>query len=128
MLIINSTFKIFWIRNVFTNHSLALITNTVDVGASTPLLWASKEQEKLLEFYERISRDRIHASFNPYDQVGWHKICILAYVKILIPLLQQFASRIEELEMSIDNCFLVETTICEYRYHHCKASKDLGIN
>ncbi|GJS23133.1 NADH dehydrogenase [ubiquinone] iron-sulfur protein 2 [Tanacetum coccineum] len=32
-------------------------------GASTPFLWAFKEREKLLEFYERVSGARMHASF-----------------------------------------------------------------
>ncbi|KAL3537794.1 hypothetical protein ACH5RR_001160 [Cinchona calisaya] len=35
----------------------------MDVGASTPFLWAFEEQEKLLEFYERVSGARMHASF-----------------------------------------------------------------
>ena len=55
----------------------------MDVGASTLSMWASKEREKLLEFYERVSGARMHAS--SYDQVEWHKICLLAYVQILIP-------------------------------------------
>ncbi|KAH0702274.1 hypothetical protein KY285_016552 [Solanum tuberosum] len=32
-------------------------------GASTPFLWAFEEREKLLEFYERVSGARMHASF-----------------------------------------------------------------
>ncbi|PHT51438.1 NADH dehydrogenase [ubiquinone] iron-sulfur protein 2 [Capsicum baccatum] len=37
-------------------------------GASTPFLWAFEEREKLLEFYERVSRARMHASFiRPVD-------------------------------------------------------------
>ncbi|KAI5677407.1 hypothetical protein M9H77_08357 [Catharanthus roseus] len=35
----------------------------MDVGASTPFLWAFEEREKLLEFYERVSGARMHASF-----------------------------------------------------------------
>ncbi|KAK6794390.1 hypothetical protein RDI58_007843 [Solanum bulbocastanum] len=35
----------------------------MDVGALTPLLWAFKEQEKLLEFYEKVLGARMHASF-----------------------------------------------------------------
>uniref|UniRef100_F6HMJ7 NADH-quinone oxidoreductase subunit D domain-containing protein n=1 Tax=Vitis vinifera TaxID=29760 RepID=F6HMJ7_VITVI len=46
-----------------SNHSLALTTHAMDVGASTPSLWASEEREKLLEFYERVSGARMHASF-----------------------------------------------------------------
>ncbi|KAL8535639.1 hypothetical protein ACS0TY_011315 [Phlomoides rotata] len=40
----------------------------MDVGASTPFLWAFEEREKLLEFYERVSGARMHASFiRPVD-------------------------------------------------------------
>ncbi|PHT54782.1 NADH dehydrogenase [ubiquinone] iron-sulfur protein 2 [Capsicum baccatum] len=35
----------------------------MDVRASTPFLWAFEEREKLLEFYERVSGARMHASF-----------------------------------------------------------------
>ena len=45
-----------------SNHSLALTTHAMDVGASTPFLWAFEEREKLLEFYERVSGARMHAS------------------------------------------------------------------
>ncbi|KAJ0903200.1 putative NADH dehydrogenase, NADH:ubiquinone reductase (H(+)-translocating) [Helianthus annuus] len=66
-----------------TNHSLALTTHAMDVGASTPFLWAFEEREKLLEFYEE-SREPGCMPVS-YDQVEWHKICLLAYVEILIP-------------------------------------------
>ncbi|KAG2657363.1 hypothetical protein PVAP13_1KG147754 [Panicum virgatum] len=66
-----------------SNHSLASTTHAMDVGASTPFLWAFEEREKLLEFYERVSGARMHASF--IELVEWHKICLLAYVEILIP-------------------------------------------
>ena len=34
----------------------------LDVGALTPFLWAFEEREKLMEFYERVSGARMHAS------------------------------------------------------------------
>ncbi|GJS35409.1 NADH dehydrogenase [ubiquinone] iron-sulfur protein 2 [Tanacetum coccineum] len=43
-----------------SNHSLALTTHAMDVGASTPFLWAFEEREKMLEFYERVSGARMH--------------------------------------------------------------------
>ncbi|GKC84910.1 putative reverse transcriptase domain-containing protein [Tanacetum coccineum] len=43
-----------------SNHSLALTTHAMDVGASTPFLWPFEEWEKLLEFYERVSGARMH--------------------------------------------------------------------
>jgi len=45
------------------NHLLALTTHALDVGAMTPFLWAFEEREKLMEFYERVSGARMHASY-----------------------------------------------------------------
>ena len=48
---------------VFLNHLLALSCHAMDVGALTPFLWALKEREKLMEFYERVSGARMHAAY-----------------------------------------------------------------
>jgi len=45
------------------NHLLALTTHALDVGALTPFLWGFEEREKLMEFYERVSGARFHASY-----------------------------------------------------------------
>ena len=45
------------------NHLLAIGCHAMDVGAVTPMLWAFEEREKLMEFYERVSGARLHASF-----------------------------------------------------------------
>lgn len=45
------------------NHLLAITTHALDVGALTPFLWGFEEREKFLEFYERVSGARLHASF-----------------------------------------------------------------
>ena len=45
------------------NHLLALTTHALDVGAMTPFFWAFEEREKLMEFYERVSGARFHASY-----------------------------------------------------------------
>ena len=45
------------------NHLLALTCHALDVGAMTPLLWGFEEREKLMEFYERVSGARMHASY-----------------------------------------------------------------
>ena len=45
------------------NHLLAVTTHALDVGALTPFLWAFEEREKLMEFYERVSGARFHASY-----------------------------------------------------------------
>jgi NADH dehydrogenase (ubiquinone) Fe-S protein 2 len=46
------------------NHLLAVSCHALDVGALTPLLWAFEEREKLMEFYERVSGARMHASYS----------------------------------------------------------------
>ena len=45
------------------NHLLAVGCHAMDVGATTPMLWAFEEREKLMEFYERVSGARMHAAY-----------------------------------------------------------------
>ena len=45
------------------NHILGLTTHALDVGAMTPFLWLFEEREKLMEFYERVSGARMHATY-----------------------------------------------------------------
>ena len=45
------------------NHLLAVGCHSLDVGAMTPFLWSFEEREKLMEFYERVSGARLHASY-----------------------------------------------------------------
>ena len=74
----------------------------MDVGASTPFLWAFEEREKLFEFYERVSGARMHASF--IRPGGVAQDLPLGLCRDIDSFTQQFASRIDELEeMSIGN-------------------------
>nr|YP_009519763.1 NADH dehydrogenase subunit 7 [Nepenthes ventricosa x Nepenthes alata]YP_010890440.1 NADH dehydrogenase subunit 7 [Nepenthes khasiana]AYC21394.1 NADH dehydrogenase subunit 7 [Nepenthes ventricosa x Nepenthes alata]WAU46701.1 NADH dehydrogenase subunit 7 [Nepenthes khasiana] len=85
-----------------SNHSLALTTHAMDVGALTPFLWASEEREKLLEFYERVPGARMHASF--IRPGGVAQDLPLGLCRDIDSSTQQFASRIDELEeMSTGN-------------------------
>jgi NADH dehydrogenase (ubiquinone) Fe-S protein 2 len=45
------------------NHLLAIGCHAMDVGAMTPFLWSFEEREKLMEFYERVSGARMHATY-----------------------------------------------------------------
>ena len=45
------------------NHLLAVSCHALDVGAMTPYFWGFEEREKIIEFYERVSGARMHASF-----------------------------------------------------------------
>ncbi|GAA0185556.1 oxidoreductase [Lithospermum erythrorhizon] len=70
--------------------------------ASTPFLWAFEEREKLLEFYERVSGARMHASF--IRPGGVAQDLPLGLCRDIDSFTQQFASRIDELEeMSTGN-------------------------
>ncbi|WZY88468.1 hypothetical protein YC2023_045203 [Brassica napus] len=74
----------------------------MDVGALTPFLWAFEEREKLLEFYERVSGARMHASF--IRPGGVAQDLPLGLCRDIDSFTQQFASRIDELEeMSTGN-------------------------
>nr|YP_008080943.1 NADH dehydrogenase subunit 7 [Butomus umbellatus]AFY16560.1 NADH dehydrogenase subunit 7 [Butomus umbellatus] len=85
-----------------SNHSLASTTHAMDVGASTPFLWASEEREKLLEFYERVPGARMHASF--IRPGGVAQDLPLGLCRDIDSSTQQFSSRIDELEeMSTGN-------------------------
>jgi NADH dehydrogenase (ubiquinone) Fe-S protein 2 len=45
------------------NHLMAVSTHSLDVGCMAPVFWAFEEREKIMEFYERVSGARMHASF-----------------------------------------------------------------
>nr|WRW54235.1 NADH dehydrogenase subunit 7 [Trapa bicornis]WRW54281.1 NADH dehydrogenase subunit 7 [Trapa incisa] len=82
-----------------SNHSLALTTHAMDVGASTPFLWAFEEREKLLEFYERVSGARMHASF--IRPGGVAQDLPLGLCRDIDSSTQQFASPISEYQKLI---------------------------
>ena len=78
------------------NHLLALSCHAMDVGALTPFLWAFEEREKLMEFYERVSGARLHASYVRPGGVAQdlpHGLCDDIHT-----FCQTFASRIDEME------------------------------
>ena len=83
------------------NHLLSITTHALDVGALTPMLWAFEEREKIMEFYERVSGARMHASYiRPggvqYDIPKGLITDIYAFCK-------QFNSRVDELEELLTN-------------------------
>ncbi|KAF3643944.1 NADH dehydrogenase [ubiquinone] iron-sulfur protein 2 [Capsicum annuum] len=74
----------------------------MDVGASTPFLWAFEEREKFFKFYERVSGARMHANF--IRPGGVAQDLPLGLCIDIDSVTQQFASRIDELEeMSTGN-------------------------
>lgn len=78
------------------NHLLAICCHAMDVGALTPMLWGFEEREKLMEFYERISGARMHASF--IRPGGISLDMPLGLCQDIFEFIVQFGSRLDELE------------------------------
>lgn len=78
------------------NHLLAIGCHAMDVGATTPMLWAFEEREKLMEFYERISGARLHSA---YIRPGGVTLDLpLGMLDDIMIFLDQFNTRIDEIE------------------------------
>jgi NADH dehydrogenase (ubiquinone) Fe-S protein 2 len=91
-----------FIRTIFAeltrilNHLLAITTHALDVGALTPFLWAFEEREKLMEFYERVSGARFHASYvRPGGVAADVSFELLEDIRIFC---DQFSYRINEMD------------------------------
>jgi len=78
------------------NHLLAVGCHAMDVGAMTPFLWAFEEREKLMEFYERVSGARMHAS---YFRPGGVQVDIpKGLLDDIYMFVEQFTLRLTEME------------------------------
>ena len=78
------------------NHLMAVTTHALDVGALTPFLWAFEERERLMEFYERVSGARMHASY--VRPGGVHQDLPKGLLKDIYGFIVSFRSRLDELE------------------------------
>nr|YP_011008281.1 NADH dehydrogenase subunit 7 [Hapterophycus canaliculatus]WBP70182.1 NADH dehydrogenase subunit 7 [Hapterophycus canaliculatus] len=84
------------------NHLLAVGCHAMDVGAMTPFLWAFEEREKLMEFYERVSGARMHASY--FRPGGVSQDISLGLADDIYAFVSQFGQRLDEIEeMLTDN-------------------------
>ena len=83
------------------NHLLAVTCHALDVGAMTPLLWGFEEREKLMEFYERVSGARMHASF--IRPGGVQQDLPLNFLEDLYQFINLFSMRIDEFEELLSN-------------------------
>jgi NADH dehydrogenase (ubiquinone) Fe-S protein 2 len=83
------------------NHLMSLTTHALDVGALTPFLWAFEEREKLMEFYERVSGARIHATF--IRPSGVSRDINKGLINDIHIFIRQFASRVDEIEELLTN-------------------------
>nr|YP_010485647.1 NADH dehydrogenase subunit 7 [Sargassum fulvellum]UVW81719.1 NADH dehydrogenase subunit 7 [Sargassum fulvellum] len=84
------------------NHLLAVGCHAMDVGAMTPFLWSFEEREKLMEFYERVSGARMHASY--FRPGGVSQDMGLGLLDDIYAFVGQFGQRLDEMEeMLTDN-------------------------
>lgn len=83
------------------NHIRALTTHARDVGALTPFLWAFEEREKVMEFYERVSGARRHASYVRPGGVSFD--LPVGTLKDIYFFSRQFTDRINEREELLTN-------------------------
>jgi NADH dehydrogenase (ubiquinone) Fe-S protein 2 len=96
-----------WIRVIFSeisrilNHLLAVGCHAMDVGAMTPLLWGFEEREKLMEFYERVSGARMHASY--IRPGGVANDLPRGFCEDLYMFLLDFIPRLDEMEELLTN-------------------------
>eukprot|EP00593_Proboscia_inermis_P005418 CAMPEP_0171317458 /NCGR_PEP_ID=MMETSP0816-20121228/80783_1 /TAXON_ID=420281 /ORGANISM="Proboscia inermis, Strain CCAP1064/1" /LENGTH=133 /DNA_ID=CAMNT_0011810725 /DNA_START=337 /DNA_END=734 /DNA_ORIENTATION=+ len=68
----------------------------MDVGAMTPFLWAFEEREKLMEFYERVSGARMHASY--FRPGGVSLDLPIGFLDDVYIFVEQFNRRLNEME------------------------------
>lgn len=83
------------------NHLLAVGTHALDVGAMTPMLWAFEEREKLMEFYERVSGARLHASY--IRPGGVQQDLPFGFLEDVDQFVEQFQYRLDEIEELLTN-------------------------
>lgn len=83
------------------NHLMAVTTHALDVGALTPFLWGFEEREKLMEFYERVSGARMHASY--IRPGGVYKDLPLGLLDDVYSFISQFGLRLNEMEELLTN-------------------------
>jgi NADH dehydrogenase (ubiquinone) Fe-S protein 2 len=78
------------------NHLLAISCHALDVGAMTPYFWGFEEREKLMEFYERVSGARMHASY--FRPGGVSADLPFGLLEDIYNFCLQFNTRLDELE------------------------------
>ena len=83
------------------NHLLSVGAHAMDVGATTPFLWAFEQREQLMEFYERVSGARLHAAY--IRPGGVSQDIPLGFCEDVHTFCYQFSSRLDEMEELLTN-------------------------
>ena len=92
------------------NHLLNVTTMALDVGAMTPLLWMFEEREKLMEFYEAVSGQRMHANY--YRFGGVNRDMPAGLDARIAAWMDQFGARLDDVDdLLTDNRIFKQRTV-----------------
>ena len=92
------------------SHLLNVTTMALDVGAMTPLLWMFEEREKLMEFYEAVSGQRMHANY--YRFGGVNRDLPKGLDERIIAWMDQFVPRLDDMdELLTENRIFKQRTV-----------------
>lgn len=96
-----------WIRVLYSeigrvlNHLLNIGHLILDAGATTPMLWAYEQRDKLLEFYERVCGARLHANY--FRPGGVHQDLPEGLMQDIRAFCDQFEDYMRESEKLVNN-------------------------
>ena len=108
------------------NHLLAVGCHAMDVGATTPMLWAFEEREKLMEFYERVSGARLHAAY--IRPGGVSQDLPLGLLDDIYIFSEQFSTRIDEMEELLTGNRIWKQRLVDIGVVSAKDAKDWGFS
>lgn len=108
------------------NHLLAVGCHAMDVGAMTPFLWAFEEREKLMEFYERVSGARMHAT---YIRPGGVALDVPhGFLDDLFLFTKQFTLRLNEIEEMLTSNRIWKERLVDIGVVSAKAALNWGFS
>ena len=108
------------------NHLLAVGCHAMDVGATTPMLWAFEEREKLMEFYERVSGARLHAAY--IRPGGVSQDLPLGLMDDIYMFSEQFSTRVDEMEELLTGNRIWKQRLVDIGVVSAKDAKDWGFS
>ena len=108
------------------NHLLAVGCHAMDVGATTPMLWAFEEREKLMEFYERVSGARLHAAY--IRPGGVIQDLPLGLLDDIYMFSEQFSTRVDEMEELLTGNRIWKQRLVDIGVVSAKDAKDWGFS
>jgi len=108
------------------NHLLAVGCHAMDVGAVTPMLWAFEEREKLMEFYERVSGARLHASY--VRPGGVSQDIPLGLLEDILLFCESFSVRLQEIDELLTNNRIWKQRLVDVGVVSSSEALDLGFS